>query len=302
MAQSKLKKAAQTGQTDNSAASYSANTKLFPASSLSTYSWNLPPHKWSLPVAPSSDPLIVDTAKASSAAVKERDAKNAYRRGRIYYFSRVDARFMNSKDPNLGGEDPRYGFQFLWNPEAVTTSVAVNLDITPTVADKFVKVVGAFPSGEYLTINVVLDRTNDFFAIKAVNRVTKEFATNAYDDYKDGGILEASLTGTTGVNRFTEKLNQLRKKGTLADIEYLYKAINGPGWQNVATGDESSDIGFLSPTLLKIDLGPISYIGYVQNLTVNHISFTPSMIPIRSTVAIQFNLMATAGLSTGGQQ
>lgn len=292
----------QVNQTDNSAASYSSNTKLVPASSLTNYSWNLPPHKWSLPVSPSVDPLIVDTAKASNPNVNERDAKNAYRRGRIYYFSRVDSKYMNPETANEGAMDPRYGFQFLWNPESITTSVAVNMDITPTVADKFVKVVGAFPSGEYLTVNVVLDRTNDFFGIKAVNRITKEFATNAISDYKDGGILEGALTSSQGADNFTKKLNALRKKGTVADLEYLYKAINGPGWTNVATGDESSDIGFLSPTLLKIDLGPISYVGYVQNLTVNHISFTPSMIPLRSTVAIQFNLMATAGLSTGGQR
>jgi hypothetical protein len=176
------------------------------------------------------------------------------------------------------------------------------MEITPTIADKFVKVVGAFPSGEYLTLSILLDRTNDFFAIKAVNTQTKDYASVSMNDYRDGGIIEAALSGDGGTNRFNTKINELRKKGTLADIEYLYKAINGPGWTNVATGDESSDIGFLTPTLLKIDLGPISYIGYVQNLTVNHESFTPSMIPIRSTVAIQFNLMATAGLSTGGQQ
>jgi len=289
-------------QADTSAASLSAGAKLIPGSALSTYSWNLPPHKWSLPVSPSVDTRIVDTGKAANINVQELNAQNKWRRGRIYYFSRVESAYVTSSANNTGGLDPRYGFQFLWNPNVVTTSVAVNMEITPTIADKFVKVVGAFPSGEYLTLSILLDRTNDFFAIKAVNTQTKDYASVSMNDYRDGGIIEAALSGDGGTNRFNTKINELRKKGTLADIEYLYKAINGPGWTNVATGDESSDIGFLTPTLLKIDLGPISYIGYVQNLTVNHESFTPSMIPIRSTVAIQFNLMATAGLSTGGQQ
>jgi hypothetical protein len=64
-----------------------------------------------------------------------------------------------------------------------------------------------------------------------------------------------------------------------------------------ATGRLSSDIGFLSPTLLKIDLGPLSYLGYVSNLAVNHIGFSKGMIPIRTDVSLQFNLMATAGLA-----
>lgn len=275
---------------DNSAASYSSGTQLVTLSEINRYSWNLPPHKWSLPVIPASDKRIVDTGKIAKDEIRDINAQNAYRRGRIYWFSRVGSKYVNAKKNNLGGLDPRYGFQFLWNPTEVTTSVAVNMEITPTIADKFVKVVGAFPSGEYLTLNVTLDRTNDFFALNAVNAKTKTYASVGLDDYRDGGLLEAALSDPeTRTSRFSDKIHELRKKGTIADIEYLYKAINGPGWTNVATGDESSDIGFLSPTLLKIDLGPISYIGYVQNLTVTHQSFTPSMIPIRSQVAIQLD-------------
>jgi hypothetical protein len=84
-------------------------------------------------------------------------------------------------------------------------------------------------------------------------------------------------------------------------------AINGPGpggtssandhWKN-GRGIITADIGFLMPTLLNIDVGPLSYIGYVTSMSVNHTMFTQDMIPIQSTVNISLNLLATAGLAT----
>lgn len=268
---------------------------------LRKYLWNLPPHEHSLPVDPATDPLIVQTAslKAKSGQalepLKNMNSIHPLRRGRIYWFSRVNADYTSKNKNN--GNDPRYGFQFLWNPDTIVTSVAVNLDITPTAKDKFVKVVGAFPSGQMLSVTAVLDRTNDFFSIKSLseNNTYAQVARVMAANYQYGS-LEQNFNETV-----VDKIKDLQKYGTIADIEYLYKAINGPGWRNVAISDQnwnSSDIGFLSPTLLKIELGPIAYIGYVNNLQVTHNAFTKSMIPIRSTVDIQFNLMATAGLAT----
>ena len=272
-------------------------SKLATRKNLSKYLWNLPPHEHSLPVDPAVDPLVVQTAVGvSDTALRDNNSTHPLRRGRIYWYSRVDAEYTNSNKKNTG-KDPRYGFQFLWNPTEITTAVSVNLDITPTSEDKFAKVVGAFPSGEMLTVTAVLDRTNDFFSIKSLPRGASynEIANKMVHFYQHGS-LEENFTRETVVR----KIKELQKYGTLADIEYLYKAINGPGWKNIATNRESSDIGFLAPTLLKIELGPISYIGYVNDITVNHTTFTKSMIPIRSTVSISFNLMATAGLSTTG--
>ena len=86
-------------------------------------------------------------------------------------------------------------------------------------------------------------------------------------------------------------------------MEYLYKAINGPGpgggddeWIN-GRGIKTSDIGYLMPTLLHVDVGPLSYDGYVTGIQVNHVAFTPSMIPIRTDVTISLNVLATSGLT-----
>jgi hypothetical protein len=256
---------------------------------LRNYLWNLPPHQWSLPVEPRVvDPLVVNTSNFDP------NSSSVVRRGRIYYYSRVENVY---KDKPNTGQDPRYGFQFMWNPSEVYTQVSVNMDITPTSNDKFAKVVGAFPSGESLSLSVRLDRTNDFFCIRSLNRSkqSQQYAdlSNLAGYYSGNNSFEKNFT-----NNVNNKIQDLQTRGTISDLEYLYKAINGPGWTNAATGIETSDIGFLRPTLLRIDIGPLSYIGYVTNIGVNHTSFTRAMVPMRTDVALNFNLMATAGLAT----
>ena len=263
------------------------------------YNWNLPPHQWSLPVEPSTDTLIPSTDQYTLGSIGK------YRRGRIYWYSRVDNTYVDTSTYNSGkgkhAKDPRYGFQFLWNPDQFSTAVAVNLNVTPTFADSFVDVIGAFPSGEYLTVELTIDRTNDFASIRNIPKNAK-VGTDIYKQYSDsyakyyaGNNSFDSFVGAT--NNIGNKIYDLQRYGTIADLEYLYKAINGPGWKNAATGRDSSDIGFLTPALLRIDIGPLSYIGYVNNIAVTHNYFSKGMVPMRTNVALQFNLMATAGLS-----
>jgi hypothetical protein len=104
----------------------------------------------------------------------------------------------------------------------------------------------------------------------------------------------------------SKKLIDLFQRGTIADIEYLFRAINGPGpsgaadnteWMN-GRGVKTADIGWLMPTLLHVDIGPLAYEGYVTALNVNHVAFTPNMTPIRSDVTVSINLLATASLTT----
>lgn len=269
--------------------------KKLVAIGLNGYRWNLPPHVWSMPV----EPYDISGKQAVDNEKLEIGSTHKYRRGRVYWYARVDNEYMKSSFYN-SGNDPRYGFQFMWNPTSIQTSVQVNMQTTPSFADKFVDVVGAFPSGESLTLELRLDRTNDFASIK---NITKSASHKGLQKRKDvakvaGQYYPPNLSFDYGyAETLTQKIIDLQELGTIADLEYLYKAINGPGWTNAATGRKSSDIGFLRPTLLRIDLGPLSYLGYVSAMSVNHIAFTKSMIPIRTDVALQFNLMATAGLA-----
>jgi hypothetical protein len=293
------------------------------------YRWNLPPHKWSLPVrsVDMHPDLYTDPLNPNLGTVDER-----YRRGRIWWYANTKNTYASKVKGNpknqSDGEDRKYGFQFLWNPETFSTSVSLNTEVTPTPADRFVGVAGAFPSGETISFTVRVDRTNDFACIR--NLLKKDYGSSlnlispVVVNTTTGTVNTTTLEGIAAASAATSsptydqlatyynssfslvsgesmsaKIKDLLELGTLADIEYIYKAVNGPNWKSIS-GRTTSDIGYLSATLLRVDIGPSSYVGYINGLTINHIAFSQDMTPMRSDVQISMNLMASAGIASDG--
>lgn len=291
-----------------------------PAANPKEYQWNLPPHKWSLPRMANN---ATDNMPDNSYKLPSNDS---YRRGRIWWkasssLSTVDG---NGNTVKVDNADRKYGFQFLWNPTTFGTSVAVQMDATPNINDQWLGGVGFFPSTENISFSLEVNRINDFACANALfgrpTNTGKYFTGISTNDfitpnevagllgyYNTNGGFANSITRSGKTATATDKLVDLFQRGTLSDIEYIYKAINGPGpggsasggdqWKN-SRGIITSDIGFLMPTLLNIDIGPLSYVGYVTSMSVNHTMFTQDMIPTQSMVNLSFNLLATAGVAT----
>ena len=280
------------------------------------YKWNLPPHSWSLPVRPMT--LEPDITTGVSTYTFEDGTPSAefhnLRRGRLWFFGGAEeistydedgnvtdygAKAGATSDPTKGGEDAqlvaadrKYGFQFLWNPSAVSTSVSRNDNVTPSSADRLKSVVGAFPGQETVQFNIVIDRVNDFACLKTENSKTDMSKFSKY--YKTG------YPGET--EPFDTKIKNLMAQGTMADLEYLFKAINGGSDQWVTLlGKRTAAIGFLMPTLLGLVLGPsstnnLSYVGWLTGLSMQHEMFTEQMVPLRTTVSINMECFAGSGI------
>ena len=294
----------------------------------SEYLFNLSPHSWSLPLAPKtvdhrtfnkSNPRTGAT-KADVVGTNPNNAstvKGKLRRGRItWHASAQDLQYATSSGGSAGvagGKARQIGFQFLWNPESFSTQVILNSDVTPSMQDRFVGVAGAFPGTETISLTIRIDRTNDFacFAHKGTREKDptskvggdreKQWGTNFGKFYKGHKL------GISTDDLLAKQIAEVYEMGTLADIEFLYQTVNGPnanymkgGWKN-SLGRVTSDIGFLSATLVKFEIGPVNYLGYINGLSVNHLAFTQDMKPIRSDVSIQANLLASVGLAEAGQ-
>lgn len=297
----------------------------------SEYDWNLPPHRWSLPLSSQT----VNNIEGHEAYGVRGAPHDAYRRGRIWWKANYDLDINYGKDKKSqkmtkGDNDRKIGFQFLWNPETFGTQVAVQMEAVPQPADIFLGVTGAFPATEVISFNIRLDRTNDF-ACAAARVPRPRLQDNLFNlvqnerNFASGNTEEAAryiLSDAIGKERVGDlvpyytvsggffyygdevekKIADLLNYGTISDLEYLYSAINGKGpgngnpWIN-GRGRKTADIGFLMPTLLHVDIGPLSYEGYVTNLNVNHIAFTPDMVPIRTDVSFSMNLLATVTIS-----
>jgi hypothetical protein len=294
-------------------------------------SFNLPPHVWSLPIRPHA--VVGDVVGSTMDAVVGTDIHRT-RRGAIWWYSTGseisttddtgqvttasaqkqagmnEAQRAQAEKTSAASDgessDFNYGFQFLWNPESISVAVARNMDVTPSSSDRLRSVSGAFPGQENITFSIVLDRVNDFAALKNLVASKKSekgaypsFSAEFINQYKYG-LSDSAALAKIPMNR---KLYELSRYGTLSDLEYLFKAINGAGpgagWVTLL-GKKTADIGFLSPTLLAFRFGPdstesLSYVGWITNLSINHTMFTEEMIPIRTTV--NFSVDCFAGSS-----
>ena len=272
----------------------------------STYKWNLPPHTWSLPL----DPGVVN-----SEFSKVKPNSHGSRRGKIFFgqgYVGPDVQVTgNANDKTLavkGGNaaKARYGFQFMWNPETFSQSTSVNMNVTPSETDATSGLTGFVAANSTIRFTLRLDRTNDFASFKAFNfgfgvQNEKDFATvdadvsSLHSYYFAGGPVNSGLDFSVNINR---KIRDLYLYGTAADLEYLYRSINGDGFNKL--GQDTSEIGYLRPTLVRLDLGPQKYLGIISSIDVSHLAFTRDMIPIRTDVSISIDLRAGTGYTTSG--
>jgi len=262
-----------------------------------TYSWNLPPHKWSIPVDPSEIYSDVSAPKTDS---------HSSRRGKIFLARKyvaptatTDAKTGNKTFDRQGKTN--YGFQFLWNPETFSQSTSVNWGITPNQNDATAILTGLTGANSTINFTLRLDRTNDFAAAKEALTTTSlgDRKLSLYVDtlakyYTEG---QAPRSGADFANNMDIKISDLLARGTNADLEFLYKTINGDGYKT-SWGTTTSNINFLIPTIIRLDLGPQRLVGMIQSLDVNHIAFTRNMIPIRTDVTLSVDLRASVGFTT----
>ena len=279
------------------------------------YKFNLPPHDWSLPLRPSQvDPDVVGYTSI--------DSFHGLRRGRLWYWAGT-TNTAAVPDTTAAGEstplnlvDTTYGFQLLWNPTSISTSVARNMNVTPSSADALRVVAGVFPGQETVSLDIVLDRTNDFACIRAeaqdagLNIITgtTQGASPIVNNLAAFSRHYNSLYPAASQDQvMSDQIAKLMSQGTMADLEYLFKAINGSGNGNLEwttlLGKKTANVGYLAPTLLGIQLGPtidnLSYVGWASNISINHTAFTETMVPIRTEVSIAIQCFSGSGLTSG---
>jgi hypothetical protein len=306
------------------------------------YRWNLPPHEWSLPLRPETmyaagftAPTVNDISitKIPFPTQNYPASFHGMRRGRMWFYNggekinkvtdtgevttvgsavaggqikdaqgNVVTASTAAKNSQTLSTDNRNGFQFLWNPESFNVSVERNMDITPSGADRFRAVAGAFPGQETLSFTLILDRTNDFIALKGMYK-------NNLKDIDSSDVQKMYNNNYPGAysENFRTKIEELMRLGTGHDVEYLFRMINGRGlgdgatfkeWQNML-GKKTADTGYLQPNLIAIQLGPdldsLSYVGWVSNLNITHEKWTQMMIPLKTT--IQFSMACFTGMA-----
>lgn len=178
----------------------------------------------------------------------------------------------NAFDPN----SRLYGFRFLMNPPSFSEAYSSPSGVDSMQALKTIATVGGSPqfsiSGASVNVSLFLSRIDDL-------RILRDYPTSWKDQYPEGTIDE-------------EDAEQLRQRGTLYDMEYLFRTTNGrrtPVWWDTTPGG-SSDFGFVLPFPMLFSFGDGPMVrrlrGFISGIQVEHILFAPGMVPMMTQLSL----------------
>ena len=212
----------------------------------------------------------VDTSLITAANVAEAVKSSAYQGSKI--------------DTNI------YGFKFLYNPSSVSMNWGAVQKTDPTYQslgiDPFVPGTTNLIQS-YLEFSIIINRIEDFNYLdqNGLKRVQGGLSQ------KENGLFTPTSTQVNPYpkNVSNSELIQIFEKGTMYDVEYLFKtmhALTGNiGYKSLLMNGITSDPGWLPVRPVELHLGnKLRYKVRVQNLTVEHTVFNPRMVPILSTV------------------
>ena len=183
-----------------------------------------------------------------------------------------------------------YGFRFHYNPGSISMNYGNLKGMSPELLmsgrDQFNQLT-PLDSGSGLQFDVYLNRIED------MNYVTK----NGTLENSKGKVFNPLELYSEDVS--SDDIKDIYNKGTMYDLEYLFKAVNGPGgdYKSVLRG-QTSDIGWLNGVAVEFHLGKnMRYLCRINSISVNHAIFNERMVPTLTTVNISasrfFDFMVT---------
>lgn len=176
-----------------------------------------------------------------------------------------------------------YGFKFLYNPTEVNMGWGMLEDVNPISVRRL----------QYAPVSGVGLSTIDFTIL--LNRIgDMDFLT------EEGTLALGSANPYPGINTLVrqEDLKTIYKKGTMYDLEYLFRVINGPNatHQTILNG-KSADWGFLIGSQIELFLGDgLRYLVRLNGINVSHTIFNDRMVPVLSQVSLSCGRYNDVGL------
>jgi hypothetical protein len=197
------------------------------------------------------------------------------------------AKYLKEKIPNKKGQkrDPNaYGFAFHYNPTAVQMSYGTLSDVSPELLQygEGTKFNPITPLGDSkISFTLYLNRIDD------LSYITEEGLLQMPLKKGDTPTVFES-TDLYPVKVLPETLKEIYKKGTMYDLEFLFRAVHSGSNDYVsALRGKTSDIGWIAGIAVECHLGKnLRFLGRIDGLSVNHFQFNERMVPTLTTVGI----------------
>lgn len=182
----------------------------------------------------------------------------------------TDAEKEIAKKSGLKFNDTPYGFRFLYNPTDVSMAWGIVDAFSPQYAASGANGMTGVAAGLMkgtIAFTLLLNRIEDMGVI-----------------YPDGSYLQDAYPKDPPLT----ETKMIYKKGTMYDIEYLFRAMNGfyADYESGLNGI-TADKGWLQPIPMELHLGAgLRYLVRVSSLDLKHMMFNERMVPILTTVNI----------------
>jgi len=172
-----------------------------------------------------------------------------------------------------------YGFRFHYNPTSISMNYGQMGGQSPELLmsgrDQYNPLL-PLEGGSGLQFDLYLNRIEDMNYVQ-----------------KDGTLKSAngktfSSTDLYSETVLTDDIKEIYNKGTMYDLEYLFKAVHGNwGSYQSALRGWTSDIGWLNGVAVEFHLGNnMRYLCRINSVAVNHAIFNERMVPTLSTLHI----------------
>jgi len=177
-------------------------------------------------------------------------------------------------------DNVNYGFQFHYNPGSLSMAYGgpqpVDVSLMASGREKFLTFGSASGSGT-IGIQLILNRINDMkYFDPATGRLKAGVSPNVF----------------SGRPPSTQELSDIYNRGTMYDMEFLFRTLLGYAYESflgrgMSWDKKTADLGWLGGKPVEIHLGKsLRYLGRVVSLDITHVLFTERMVPTFSEVSI----------------
>jgi hypothetical protein len=182
-----------------------------------------------------------------------------------------------------GKKSVPYGFKFHYNPNSIGMSYGTMTDMSPELLmsgrDKINPIVPPGTGG--FGFELMLNRLEDLSYI--------EFDGSLRQPNGETADLKTKSIELYGQEVGESTLKELWQKGTMYDLDFLFRALHGGQGDYVSSlRGKTSDQGWLNGAAVEFHLGSnLRYLGRITSIDITHGVFNSRMVPLISYVSIK---------------
>ena len=193
---------------------------------------------------------------------------------------------------NMFPNNQKFGFRFMYNPPQLQFQVGIPKNVNASYIlqnpDTGLPITS---TGSTVQLDLEIFRVDDMSIISWAIEQAKNDSQLLNRLYGTGAAtLPSHLPDPSRVSNGVtiEDLEAIRDKGTMYDLDFMFKTTLGRQWNTVYRGT-TADIGiaFSQPLMLYLSKTMV-YRAMLTSINYTHLHFTPDMVPTRTMLSLGF--------------